>query len=44
MFTCAKNKGNIIHLKKVTRGYHVQTYNFYPFVENSHPGKRILRD
>ena len=38
MFTCAKNKG------KVTRGYHVETYNFYPFVENSQPGKRILRD
>ena len=44
MFTCTKNKDNTIHYREVTRGYHVQTYNFYPFAESSPPGKRILSD
>ena len=44
MFTCKKNKENIIHKKEVTRGYHDQTYNFYPFAETSTPGQRILSD
>ena len=44
MFTCKKNKENIIHKKEVTRGYHDQTYNFYPFAETSLPEQRILSD